>query len=219
MALKKSNTNFRLGHSDRKNRTTFSDVSLLPEIFHRNDPKSCALFTFQPDFPEKFWKWWTTKWQTISSLHGLGRKGLNQWCKGVPPWWLKMNPSSNKPQQKCATTDGPSITRIDVRKFDWLQLGATVNLPNRIPYLASSSCRLNDSSLWSKSEQSVYENKYSDKNLMISSYLVVLQDNLFTTIHLLSAPWTFNKKSLSLILTSNTCTVTNAADMKTLLSL
>ena len=61
---------------------------------------------------------------------------------------------------------------------DWLQLGATVNLPNRIPYLASSSCRLNDSSLWSKSEQSVYENKYSDENLMISSYLVVLQDNL-----------------------------------------
>ena len=54
MALKKSNTNFRLGHSDRKNRTTFSDVSLLPEIFHRNDPKSRALFTFQPDFPEKF---------------------------------------------------------------------------------------------------------------------------------------------------------------------
>ena len=102
---------------------------------------------------------------------------------------------------------------------DWLQLGATVNLPNRIPYLASSSCRLNDSSLWSKSEQSVYENKNSDKNLMIRSYLVVLKDNLFTTIHLLSAPWTLNRNSLSLILTSNTCTVTNAADMKTLLPL
>lgn len=102
---------------------------------------------------------------------------------------------------------------------DWLQLGVTVNLPNRIPYLASSSCRLNDSSLWSKSEQSVYKNKYSNKNLMISSYLVVLQDNLFTTIHLSSTPWTLNKKSLSLILTSNTCTVTNAVDMKTLLPL
>ena len=54
---------------------------------------------------------------------------------------------------------------------------------------------------------------------MISSYLVVLQDNLFTTIHLLRAPKTLNKKSLSLILTSNTCTVTNAADMKTILPL
>ena len=56
IALKKSNTNFRLGHSQRKNRPTFSHVSLLPEIFHRNDPKSRALFTFQPDFPETFWK-------------------------------------------------------------------------------------------------------------------------------------------------------------------
>ena len=32
-----------------QNRTTFSDVSLLPEIFHRNDPKGRALFTFQPN--------------------------------------------------------------------------------------------------------------------------------------------------------------------------
>ena len=31
MALKKWNTNFRLEHPDRKNRTTFSDVSLLSE--------------------------------------------------------------------------------------------------------------------------------------------------------------------------------------------
>ena len=38
MALKKWNTNFRLEHSDRKNRTTFSEVPLLPEIFHWNDP-------------------------------------------------------------------------------------------------------------------------------------------------------------------------------------
>ena len=28
-----------------------------------------------------------------------------------------MNPSSSKPRQKCATTDSPSITSIDVRKF------------------------------------------------------------------------------------------------------
>ena len=33
IALKKSNTNFRLEYSVRKNRTTFSDVPLLPEIF------------------------------------------------------------------------------------------------------------------------------------------------------------------------------------------
>ena len=44
------NTNFRLEHSVRENRTTFSDVLLLPEIFRWNDPKS--VFTFQLDFPE-----------------------------------------------------------------------------------------------------------------------------------------------------------------------
>ena len=39
IALKKSNTNFHLEYSVRKNRTTFSDVPLLPEIFRWNDPK------------------------------------------------------------------------------------------------------------------------------------------------------------------------------------
>ena len=43
--------------SIRKNRTTFPDVWLLPEIFHYNDPKSLVPFTFQPDFPETFCKW------------------------------------------------------------------------------------------------------------------------------------------------------------------
>ena len=52
------NTNFRLEYSVRKNRTIFSDVpSLLLEIFRWNDPKSCVLFTFQPDFQESFGKW------------------------------------------------------------------------------------------------------------------------------------------------------------------
>ena len=90
---------------------------VTPGNFPPKRPKKSCFIYFPTGFSRKVWKWWTTKWQTISSLHGLGRKGLNQWCKGVPPWWLKMNPSSNKPQQKCATTDDPSITRIDVRKF------------------------------------------------------------------------------------------------------
>ena len=55
MALKEWNLNFRLEHSDRENRTGFSDVPLLPEIFRWNaDPKSLVLFTFQPDFSELF---------------------------------------------------------------------------------------------------------------------------------------------------------------------
>ena len=51
-ALKKWNTNFRLEHSAGKNRTTFSNVPLLSEIFLWNDPKSRVPFTFKPDFPE-----------------------------------------------------------------------------------------------------------------------------------------------------------------------
>ena len=45
MALKKWNTYFRLQHSVRKNKTTFSDVQLLPEIFLWNDSKMfCSIF-------------------------------------------------------------------------------------------------------------------------------------------------------------------------------
>ena len=54
MALKKWNTNFLLEYSIRKNRTTFSDVPLLSEIFRWKDPKSRVPFTFQLDFPEIF---------------------------------------------------------------------------------------------------------------------------------------------------------------------
>ena len=32
IALKKWNTNFRLEHSERKNRTTYSEILRLPEI-------------------------------------------------------------------------------------------------------------------------------------------------------------------------------------------
>ena len=53
---KKWNMNFCLEDSVRKNRTTFSDVPLLPEIFCWNDPKSRVTYIFQPDFPEMFCK-------------------------------------------------------------------------------------------------------------------------------------------------------------------
>ena len=54
------NTNFGLEYSVRKNRTAFSDVTLLQEIFRWNDPKSSVPFTFQSYFPETFCKWQTT---------------------------------------------------------------------------------------------------------------------------------------------------------------
>ena len=57
MALKKRNTNFRLECCFRKNRTTFSDVPLFPEIFRWNDPKSSVPFSFQPGFPEIVCTW------------------------------------------------------------------------------------------------------------------------------------------------------------------
>ena len=34
---------------------TFSDILLLLEIFHWNDPKSRVQLTFRPNFPETFW--------------------------------------------------------------------------------------------------------------------------------------------------------------------
>ena len=56
MALKKWNTNFRLEYSVQKDRTTFSDVPLLQEIFRWNDPKCHVPFSFLTDFPETFCK-------------------------------------------------------------------------------------------------------------------------------------------------------------------
>ena len=73
MALKKWNSNFRFQQSVRKNRTTFSGVPLLREIFRWNDPKSRVPFTFQPDFPETFCKLWTNPFfhanQCEKSMH------------------------------------------------------------------------------------------------------------------------------------------------------
>ena len=51
------NTNFRLQYSIRKNRTTFSEIPLLPEIFRWNDPESRIPFVFQLDLPETCCKW------------------------------------------------------------------------------------------------------------------------------------------------------------------
>ena len=50
--------NFRkFWFNGKRPRSTCSDVLLLPDIFHRNDPKGRVSFTFKPDFPETFCKW------------------------------------------------------------------------------------------------------------------------------------------------------------------
>ena len=49
--------NFRkFWFNGKRPRSTCSDVLLLLDIFHRNDPKSRVSFTFIPDFPETFCK-------------------------------------------------------------------------------------------------------------------------------------------------------------------
>ena len=73
---------FLLRHSVRKNKTTFSDYSLPPEIFHWNDSTSRVPFTFQPNFRETFCNWLTT----------LGRVPFNQnvqcefWATSSSEW-------------------------------------------------------------------------------------------------------------------------------------
>ena len=51
---------FRLKHSVRKNRTTFSEIPLLAEILYRKDPTSRVPVPFQQDFLKTFCKWQTT---------------------------------------------------------------------------------------------------------------------------------------------------------------
>ena len=54
MALKKWNMNFCLEYSTWKNRTTFSHVLLLPEIFHWNNPKKLCSIYFPTRFSRNF---------------------------------------------------------------------------------------------------------------------------------------------------------------------
>ena len=54
LALKKWNTNFCLEYSIWKNRTTFSHVLLLPEIFYWNNPKKLCSIYFPPGFSRNF---------------------------------------------------------------------------------------------------------------------------------------------------------------------
>ena len=54
MALKKWNTNFCLEYSIWKNRTNFSIVLLLPEIFHWNDPNKLRSIFFPTQFSRNF---------------------------------------------------------------------------------------------------------------------------------------------------------------------
>ena len=55
MSFKKWNTNFHLEYSVRKNRTTFSDVPLLPGNVRLERPKKSCSMTFQLDFPQTCW--------------------------------------------------------------------------------------------------------------------------------------------------------------------
>ena len=41
----------------RENRTTFSELPFIPEIFKWNEPKTCVPFTSQLEFPEFLGKW------------------------------------------------------------------------------------------------------------------------------------------------------------------
>ena len=43
----------------RENRTTFSEVPFIPEIFQWDEPKTCVPFSSQPEFPEFLGKWKT----------------------------------------------------------------------------------------------------------------------------------------------------------------
>ena len=56
---KSVNTNFSLGSFRRENRTTFSGIPFIPEIFQWNEPKSHVPFSSQPKFTEVFGKWKT----------------------------------------------------------------------------------------------------------------------------------------------------------------
>jgi len=53
--FKKMEHEFLFGIFHPEKQATFSDVSLLPEIFRWNDPRSRVPFTFQPGFTETFW--------------------------------------------------------------------------------------------------------------------------------------------------------------------
>ena len=61
----KWNTNFSLGSFHRENETIFSEIPFIPENFQWDEPKRLVPVTSQPEFPEFFGKWKTTKVNSI----------------------------------------------------------------------------------------------------------------------------------------------------------
>ena len=56
---RKWNRHFPSESFQRENRTTFSEVPFIPQIFQWNEPKTCVPFTSQPEFSEFLGKWKT----------------------------------------------------------------------------------------------------------------------------------------------------------------
>ena len=74
MALKKSNTNFRLGHSDRTNKTTFQAFRYSRK-FSTETTQKIVFNLFSNRIFRKLFE---------NGKQGIGQKGLNGWSKGVP---------------------------------------------------------------------------------------------------------------------------------------
>ena len=68
--------------SNGKNRTTFSDVPLLPEICRWNDTKCRVPFTLQPEFPESL----VDGKRPLSPVNG-GRNSNLYLNSGLPLLW------------------------------------------------------------------------------------------------------------------------------------
>ena len=60
----------------RENRTTFSEVPFIPEIFQWNEPKTCVPFTSQPEFSEFLGKWKTPRVADRSEVKTCALIGL-----------------------------------------------------------------------------------------------------------------------------------------------
>ena len=83
-----------------KNMTSFSDVSFLPEILHRNGRKNRVTITFRLDFPQNFGKQLTTstprfqqtKLQSPPDNSNLQGKSKKVWViRSSSYWGLKEN--------------------------------------------------------------------------------------------------------------------------------
>ena len=158
MGFNKLNTNFLFGHSVRKNRTTFSDDSLLPQIFHCNDIETRQWPVLHLLLNWIFWKLGRfpfnqnfQKEDNLATYTQIFRKIPFNFAPGIFGWMVRISKIQQVPELVSGNFSEKFLYHLPLfpnfRKF-WLN-GKRSMLLTLILYLRKLSSICTSNYLWS----------------------------------------------------------------------